>query len=146
MHTPDKNNLKWITNTNEWREASKQKLKINFNGRESRSPYRRTENGRSLQDWQTWSLPLSCRSCSEHFVAIDGVENGSKSSGYHLYLNKGVPGEHIIQVGEGVVDILPQPVLNGDEAADTVVWVVVRPGTGTISIDVVIVNPLFYAV
>lgn len=79
----------------------------------------------------------------EHFVAIDGVENGSKSSGYHLYLNKGVPGEHIIQVGEGVVDILPQPVLNGDEAADTVV---VRPGTGTISIDVVIVNPLFYAV
>lgn len=82
----------------------------------------------------------------EHFVAIDGVENGSKSSGYHLYLNKGVPGEHIIQVGEGVVDILPQPVLNGDEAADTVVWVVVRPGTGTISIDAVIVNPLFYAV
>lgn len=58
----------------------------------------------------------------EHFVAIDGVENGSKSSGYHLYLNKGVPGEHIIQVGEGVVDILPQPVLNGDEAADTVVY------------------------
>lgn len=82
----------------------------------------------------------------EHFVAIDGVENGSKSSGYHRYLNKGVPGEHIIQVVEGVVDILPQPVLNGDEAADTVVWVVVRPGTGTISIDVVIVNPLFYAV
>lgn len=74
----------------------------------------------------------------EHFVAIDGVENGSKSSGYHLYLKKGVPGEHIIQVGEGVVDILPQPVLNGDEAADTVVWVVVRPGTGTISIDVVL--------
>lgn len=72
MHTPDKNNLKWITNTNEWREASKKKLKINFNGRESRRtsrqnlrrPYRRTENGRSLQDWQTWSLPLSCRSCS----------------------------------------------------------------------------------
>lgn len=82
----------------------------------------------------------------EHFVAIDGVENGSKSSGYHLYLNKGVPGEHIIQVGEGVVDILPQPALNGDETADAVVWVVVRPGTGTISIDVVIVNPLFYAV
>lgn len=136
-------------------KQAKKKLKINFNGRESR----RTLSSESsvVRIEERW-MDVRCKIgkldlcpkvvavAVEHFVAIDGVENGSKSSGYHLYLNKGVPGEHIIQVGEGVVDILPQPVLNGDEAADTVVWVVVRPGTGTISIDVVIVNPLFYAV
>lgn len=42
----------------------------------------------------------------EYFVVIDGVENGLKFFGYYLYFKKGVFGEYIIQVGEGVVDIL----------------------------------------
>lgn len=65
-------------------------------------------------------------------MTIHGVENGSQAAGDHLNLNQGVPREHIVQVGECVVDVLTQTVLHSDDAAGAVVRVVVRPRSETV--------------